>query len=100
MWRANIRATDIVQLKVTTSSDPSTNAAVSTDIIDGFSGVVITTTGVSNSQTLQSPTNTSPIKRFSVINNDTSTHAITVNGVSLAVWSFRSFMWDGDAWCW
>jgi len=98
MWRTNAEQTDVRQLKTTTITDPATNAAVTTDILDTYSWVIITTTGASNAQTLQTPTNTDKIKRFSVVNNDTSTNAITVNWASLAAWEVRYFIWDGSAW--
>jgi len=98
MWRTSAQETDMPNLKTTTITDPATNAAVTVAIIDGFSGVIITTTGASNAQTLQDPTNTTGTRRFSVINDDTSTHAITVNGSSLAAWEVRYFVWDWSSW--
>jgi len=98
MARTTAIETDIVQLKTTSITDPATNVAVSTDILDSFSWVIITTTWASNSQTLQTPTNTDEIKRFSVINNDSSTHTITVNWFDLEAWFVKYFIWDGTSW--
>ena len=82
----------------TTSTDPALNAAVTTAIVDANAGVIITTTGASNAQTLENPTTTTAWKSFTVVNNDTSTNAITVNGTSLAIASSRAYIWDGSAW--
>lgn len=98
MARTTSDRTDTRELKSTSVTDPATNAAVSTAIIDQFSAVIITTTGASNAQTLQDPTNVTNINRFTVMNNDTSTNAITVNGDSLAAGEQRAYVWDGTAW--
>ena len=98
MTRVNIQETDMVQLKVTNVTDPALNAAVSTTIIDAYSWVLITTTGASNAQTLQTPTVTTDIKRFNIINNDTSTNSITINGIVLWAWENINFTRDGSAW--
>lgn len=82
----------------TASTDPAVNAAVTTAIVDGYNGVVITLTGAGNAQILQSPTSTT-VKRFIVFNNDTSgANTITVNGITLAAGKGQPFVWDGTAW--
>lgn len=98
MWMRIMPETDVAQLKTTSVTDPATNAAVSTAIVDSFSGVIITTTSAGNAQTIQSPTNTDRVTRFSVINNDTSTNSISVNGTDLEAWDVKYFIWDGSAW--
>lgn len=98
MWRRDTTETDVRQLKTIDIADPATNAAVSTTILDTYSGVIITTTGASNAQTLQTPTVTTKKQRFTVINDDTSTNAITINWSSLAAWFTRAYIWDWDAW--
>lgn len=82
----------------TTITDPATNAAVSTAILDAYGGVIITTTTTGNAQTIQSPTITTVGKTFIVANNDSSTHSITVNSVTLAAGDSQWFVWDGTAW--
>lgn len=82
----------------TTSTDPAANVATSTAKIDAFDGVVITLTGAGNAQTLQSPTVTTAWKLFTVVNNDTSTNTIVVNGTTLAIGASLSFVWDATAW--
>lgn len=89
---------DTDTLPMTTSTDPAANAAVSTAIVNSYSGVIITLTGAGNAQTIQSPTDTTSIRRFTVINNDTSTHSIVVNSITLAAGDAQSFAWDGSAW--
>ena len=95
---ADAAKTDIKELSVTTITDPAINAAVTTAIVDQFSAVIITTTTTGNAQTLQNLTDTTKTKRFSVINNDTSTDSITVNGEALGVGEVIFFIWDGTAW--
>ena len=83
---------------MTTSTDPATNAAVTTAIIDAYRGVIITLTGAGNSQTLQDPTETTAGRRFTVVNNDTSSDTISVNGIVLSAGEAQGFIWDGTAW--
>ncbi len=82
----------------TAATDPLTNAAVSTAIVDAYGGTVITLTAAGNAQTIQSPTITSAGKTFTVINNNTSTDTIAVNGVTIPVGKAQTFVWDGTAW--
>lgn len=79
-------------------TNPAVNAAVTTVIIDGYSGVVITTTTTGKAQTLQPPTDTVTGKTFTVVNNDTSTKSIAVNGITLAAGDAQMFFWDSTAW--
>jgi hypothetical protein len=98
MARTGTERTDVRELKNFSITDPAENAAVTTAIVDQYSSVIITTTGAANAQTLQDPTNVTNIKRFTVMNNDTSTDPVTVNGTALAAGNARYFIWDGDAW--
>ena len=86
----------------TTSTDPATNAAVSTTIVNTYNGVIVTLTGAGNTQTLQNPTTAATIRKFLVINNDTSTHNLPVvaNSVTftLTPGEGQCFIWDGTAW--
>ncbi len=81
----------------TTITDPAINAAVTTAIVDSYNGIVVTLTAAGNAQTLQAPTS-STVKRFVVINNDTSTHSIVVNGITLTAGKGQPFVYDGSAW--
>lgn len=81
----------------TTSTDPATSAAVTTAIVDAYNGVLITLTGAGNAQTLGTPT-ASTIKKFTVINNDTSTNSIVVNGITLTAGKSQTWIYDGSAW--
>lgn len=85
-------------LSLTAFTDPATNAAVTAATVNKFGGVVITTTTTANAQTIASPTATATKKEFIVANNDTSTHAVTVNSVVIAVGEAQKFLWDGSAW--
>ena len=86
----------------TTSTDPATNAAVSTTIVNTYNGVIVTLTGAGNTQTLQNPTTAATIRKFMVINNDTSTYSIPVvaNGFTFTITpgEGQCFLWDGTAW--
>ena len=85
-------------LPFTTATDPALDAAVTTGIIDLNSGTVITLTGVGNSQTLSAPTDTTAGRKFFVLNNDTSSNSLTVNGKGLGAGRFLEFRWDGTGW--
>lgn len=89
-------------LSMTTATDPASNAACTTAIVNTYSGTVITTTGAGNSQTIGSPTATTAGKVFTVVNNDTSTHSIPIvaNSVTYTITpgEAQSFIWDGSAW--
>jgi len=86
------------QLPMTTVTDPALNAAVTTAIVDGFSGNIVTLTTTGNAQTIQDPTDTTAGKRFTVVNNDTSSDTLTVNSNVLDPGEAISFIWDGSAW--
>jgi hypothetical protein len=90
---SGVTATD----NFTTSVDPASNAAVTTAIVNAYNGVLITLTTTGVAQTLQAPT-AATIKRFTVINNDTSTNTITVNGITIPVGKGQVFLYDGSAW--
>jgi len=81
-------------------TDPALNAAVSTAIIDSYSGIIITLTGAGNSQTLQNPTDTTAgKKRFTVVSDDgNGSNNIQVNGITLSAGEAQKFIWDGSAW--
>lgn len=59
-------------------TDPATDAAVTTPKVNAYSGTVVTLTTTGNTQTLQAPTLTTAGKRFTVVNNDSSTNSLTV----------------------
>ena len=85
---------------VTTSVTNPSSWAIDTAMLDAYSGVIITTTTYWVDQTIWTPTNTSAIKRFTVINKTTSTHAIKVNGNYISPWASKYFVWDWTAWTW
>lgn len=89
--------TDIYELNTTTLTNPWASAITIT-IVDTFSSVIITTTAISTAQTLPTPTNTTQIKRFTVINNDTSTHYIKINNETINPWTNKFFVWDWSSW--
>ena len=89
---------DKTTLEMTTSTDPAANAAVSTTIVDLYGGVIITLTAAGVAQTIQSPTTLTPGKVFTVINDATSTHSISINGFTITPGEAQSFIWDGSAW--
>jgi hypothetical protein len=80
-----------------TSTNPGVSAATTTAIVDANNGVLITT-NVNNAQTIGSPTVTTAGKRFTVINNDTSSSSIIVNGITLVAGKAQTWVWDGTAW--
>lgn len=94
-WNESIGAT----LPANTITDPAINAAATTAIIDGYSGVIITLTAAGNAQTLQSPTATAKIRKFLVAMNDTNgAFACEVNGITMSAGEAQWFLWEGSAW--
>jgi hypothetical protein len=83
---------------MTSCTDPATNTVGTTAIVDAYSGNVVTLTTTGNSQTLQSPTDTRTGSKFTVINNDTSTNTLTVNGITIPIGKAQTWIWDGTAW--
>jgi hypothetical protein len=81
----------------TSITDPAINAAVTTAIVNTYNGTIITLTGAGNAQTIQTPT-AATVKKFTVINNDTSTNSIAANGITLTAGKGQTFLWDGTAW--
>jgi len=87
----------------TSITDPAINAAVTTAIVDAYSGTVITLTVAGNAQTIQNPTSLIAGKKFTVVNDDDSydsvgDNSITVNTIVLGPGEAQAFIWDGDAW--
>ena len=86
----------------TVSTNPALNAAVTTAIVDAYNGVVVTLSAAGNTQTLQNPTTVATIRKFMVINNDTSDNPLPVvaNSVTftLTPGEGQCFLWDGSAW--
>ena len=82
----------------TTATNPAVSAATSTAVIDDYGGTVITLTVAGNAQTIGNPTIVTAGKDFTVVNNDTSSDPIAVNGIDLAVGVAQRFVWDGSAW--
>jgi len=79
-------------------TDPLIDAAVTIAIIDANGGTVITTTTIANNQTLANPTLNTVNKTFVVINNDTSTNSIVIQGDTLLIGDYVKFYWDGTVW--
>jgi hypothetical protein len=88
----------IASLPFTTSTNPGTSAATTTAIVNAYSGVIITLSTTGNAQTIGSPTVTTAGKSFTVVNNDTSTNTIAVNGITIPVGKAQTWVWDGTAW--
>jgi len=86
-------------LPMATSTDPAGDAAVSTAIVNAYSGVIITLTGAGNAQTIQAPTDTTAGKPFTVVTNDSNgAYTIEVNGITMSAGEAQRFLWDGSAW--
>ena len=85
-------------LPMYTISNPATNVAVLTSVLDNYSGVIVTTTMSGNGQTMQAPTITTPGRTFTIVNNDTSTHSINVNGITVSPGEAQRFIFDGSSW--
>lgn len=93
----------IGNLNLTTTTDPATDAAVSTAIVDEFNGVVITLTTDGNDQEIQQPTLTSSGKEFVVMNSSASTHNISIifdndQTKLLQPGQFNTFTYDMTEW--
>lgn len=97
IWMRDYRVSK--DLNMTKVTDPAENAAVTTEIIDEYDGVVITLTAAGNAQVLQDPTDVTEGKRFTAVNNDTSTHNANINGYVLEPGWAQIFIWDETAWC-
>ncbi len=86
----------------TSATDPLANAAVSTAIVNTYNGTLVTLTEAGNTQTLQNPTTAATIRKFMVINNDTSNNNLSVVANSftfvLTPGEGQCFLWDGTAW--
>jgi hypothetical protein len=83
----------------TTATNPSTNAAVTTAIVDTYGGTVIHLTTGGNAQTIGDPTVTTAGKTFTVINNDSSgANTIAVNGITIVAGKSQSWIWEGTVW--
>ena len=88
----------IASLPFTTSTNPGASAATTTAIVNAYSGVIITLSAGGNAQTIASPTVTTAGKSFTVVNNDTSSNTIAVNGITIPVGKAQTWIWDGSAW--
>jgi hypothetical protein len=102
---ANKRYVDaLVQgLNLAEVTDPATNEATSTAIIDTAQGVIVTLTTTGNDQTLQQPTDKRR-RRYTIINNSTSTNDLIVlfdGGNQTKIirpGSFNTFLYDSLEW--
>lgn len=83
---------------MTTAADPASSTATTTANVNQYTGVIITLTAAGNAQTIEDPTNTTAGRRFIVVNNDTSTDNIDVNGITLEPGEAQQYIWDGSAW--
>jgi hypothetical protein len=92
----NLAGVTVVE-NFTTATNPVSSAAVTTAIVDAYNGTVITLTTTGNAQTMSLPTGAA-VRKFTVINNDTSTNTIAVNGITIGVGKSQSFIYDGTAW--
>ena len=87
------------ELQLTTSTDPEVNAAVTTELIGNYRGVVIKLNGAGNPQTLQDPADTTAGQEYIVICDDANgVYTIDVNGITMSAGEAQSFVWDGSAW--
>jgi len=86
---------DLTNFNIT---DPASSTAVATSVIDSYWSVLITTTTTGSAQTIWDPTNTTKTKRFTVMNNDTSSDSITVNWTTLGTWEAEEWAWDWTVW--
>ncbi len=96
-WDIAIRV--LITTKIYDSiTDPSINSEVTTQKVDDFSWTVISLTTTWNNQTLWNPTDITPGKEFTIINDSVSTDSITINGNTASPWNFITFKWDGSSW--
>jgi hypothetical protein len=96
LWQSEVIDTGFGAM--TTISDPALDAATTTANVDQYTGIIITLTIAGNAQIIGAPTNTTAGKRFTVVNNDTSTDNIDVNGITLEPGEAQGYIWDGSAW--
>jgi len=89
---------DPASLPMDIVTDPPTNTIATTAKVDTYSGVIVTLTTSGNSQTMSSPTETTPGRRFTVVNHSTSTDTIEVAGIVIEPLFAQCFMWDGAVW--
>ena len=96
-------------LPMTTSTNPAgtpTFAAVTTAIVDAFSGVIITLSAGGNSQTIQDPTDATAGKKFWVVadsENGANTIDVVYGGtsaytVTLSAGESTLALWNGSYW--
>ena len=86
-------------LPVTAVTDPAINAAVTTAIIDSYSGVIVTLTGAGNAQTLQNPTDLTPGKRFTVVGDDgNGAFTFESNGITISAGEAQRYIFGGSVW--
>jgi len=97
MSRTPAALTDITEMKTVSLTNPSSSWITQT-IINENSWVVITTTTTWSTITLANPSNLAEDKRFTVINNDTSTHTVIVHNMPIPPWTSKYFLWDWTAW--
>lgn len=80
----------------TSITDPALNAAVTMAIVDAYAGTVVTLTGAGNAQTISAPS--ASRVDFTVINNDTSTDNLAVDGIDIEPGRAQKYVYDGSAW--
>ena len=85
-------------LELVSITDPATNEATSTAIIDTSQGVLITLTATGNDQTLQQPTITTAGREFHVLSSSASTGNININGYVMEPGEYNTFTYDGTEW--
>ena len=88
----------ITVANLATVTDPEENAAVSSDVVNNYRGVVITLTQEANSQAIASPSSPVDGQQFIVINEEDSLFEVTVNDIRLSPKQSVAFVWGGDGW--
>jgi len=78
-------------------TDPVTNGITQADV-DTYANIVLTVTTTPNIHVLPAPSNTSKIRRVTVVNSSASIDHIEVNGVSLEQASMLEFTWVSTEW--
>ena len=81
-----------------TATDPALNSAITTAVVDGNAGIILTTTTTGNNQSIAAPTDTTAGKCFMVGLTAASTDVVKVDSTTVQVGQVVVFTWDGAEW--
>ncbi len=79
---------------VLTATNP---ASISVSNVDNYTGLIVIATS-STILTIPAPTNVASGRFFTILNKETSTKNITVDGNTIVIGFGATFLWSGNAW--